>query len=614
MSGKLSSQQGCFYPESSQRRLRKSRHSMQTASLTVVFAASLLMSGCLLKRSDYQVPTYPLPEKIVSPSAQPASSGPETTVDMTVWWHVFDSAELNALMQRALANNADIRLATLHAAEAKIRSDQAHGARLPSLDASVAAGPQHGSAPSATTSGASLTGSYTIDVWGEQAAAAEEADYQLWQAEFEVDNTKRVVTANLAASYIDYLTANDRIKTARLTEKILAELATTIDRRTAVGDATLLELEQQRSAVYSERALVPGLELQRDNALSAITAQLGTLPEALQLSDADLTSIHVPEQIPQIPSRLLAARADVRSMEARLLASDVDIDVMRARLLPSFNLTAQTGYSGLLAQLIGPKSFFWNMFTNVTTNVFDAGKHAADIEQARLVHEEMLTEYGKTLLQAVREVESALNAIQSSAQRMSLQQEALLSANRAWGISNKMYAVGGADFMALQDTERTYRRYVEDSLQLRSDYYHGYITLFQSLGGATEVAPDAEAIVWQAQSDDQDTWQVELDGIYQRSSVGAVLQDLQLRYPKQMEQKKLYPTIQGQTSSIKYGKAAWYRLRVAKFATLEDARQLCSLIQHDLQRCQVWSGSTKQVVSTPALKNITEPTPLHETN
>jgi outer membrane protein TolC len=408
----------------------------------------------------------------------------------------------------------------------------------------------------------------------------------------------------VAAAYIDYVHVNDRIKIAHLTEKILAGLLDTLDKRADVGDATLLELEQQRSALYSERSLVPSLELQRSNAIEAIAALLGTLPSALNLSDADLDSIHLPATLPELPSSLLLRRADVRSMESKLLAADVDIDVMRARLLPSFNLSAQAGYSGLIKQLIGPQSFFWNMFTNITTNVFDAGKLSSDVQLARLTHEEMIADYARTLLQAVRETETALNTIRTSEQRVTLQQEALQAANRAWNISNKMYGVGGADFMTLQDTERTYRRYTEDNQQLRSDFYHAYVNLFLALGGSedsTTMNSDAarSAISWQEQPQHgtQDFWQVELDGIYQRQTVVDVLQDLQRRYPKQMAQKKLYPQLAGRVENLQYGSASWYRLRVAQFSALDEAEQFCALIRNDLQRCLILSGSSDKPVA-----------------
>jgi len=578
------------------------------------FIACLFLAGCLIKRNDYEVPAYPLPEKVQIQSgslpieAVVTGSDPgqvsTNNIDINAWWLLFGCDELTALVQRALANNPDIRIAALHVTQAKIRDDQAHGAQYPTVDASVAAGPQHGSAPSATTSGASLTAAYDIDIWGEHAAMAQEADYQLWQAEFDADNVRRTVTASVASTYVDYIYTNDRIKIAHLTENILSGLLETLEKRAAVGDATLLELEQQRSALYSERALIPSLELQRSNAIEALAALSGTLPAELTLSDADLDSIHLPGSPPELPSSLLLRRPDVRSMESKLLASDVDIDVMRARLLPSFNLTAQAGYSGLLQQLIGPKSFFWNMFGNITTNVFDSGKLSGDVQLARLTHEEMIADYGKTLLQAVREVEIAVNTIRSSDQRIKLQQEALQSANRAWGISNKMYLIGGADFMTLQDTERTYRRYVEDNQQLRTDFYHGYINLFLALGGSQESttinSDDVMAqIDWQPTqaSSDQAFWQVELSGVYQRQTVAAVLQDLQRRYPKQMEQKKLYPQLEGRIENIKYGQASWYRLRVAKFSTFDEAQQFCSLIRNDLQRCLILSShSSKPIV------------------
>ncbi len=450
-------------------------------------ALILVLTGCAIKRAEYATPAYHLPDQFKNQTVDSAASSSVNDFHINAWWLLFGSSELSGLIEQGMSNNLDIRIAALHISQAKIRADQAHAAQLPTLDLALSTGPQHGNGPSQTTSGASLNAAWNVDVWGEQASLADEANFQLWQAMFDASNMKRTVAANIASSYVDYLLSNDRLKIARETEHILSELLVTMEKRAAIGDATLLELEQQRSAIFAERSLIPSLEQQREEAIESIAFLLGTVPSAIKLSDANLDSVHLPDAVPGLPSSLLLRRPDVRSMEARLLAADADVDVARARLLPAFNLSAQVGYSGLLSQLFQPASFFWNMFSNITANIFDDGKHAAEVEHAKLVHEEMIQNYAKTILQAVREVESALFTIRSSEQRTQLQMQAVSSANKAWEISNKMYLIGGVDFMALQDTVRTYQRNMEDSQRIRADYYRGYINLFQALGGGEDI-------------------------------------------------------------------------------------------------------------------------------
>lgn len=565
------------------------RASLLSTGWLLAGAACAVLSGCLIKRNDYQVPALQIPATIAvrDNAAQPATVVTGADINAARWWRQFDSPELDALVQRALTNNPDLRIATLHVAQAQIRANQAHGARLPTVDAGAAAGPQHGSTPSATTSAATLTGSWRADLWGELAAAAQEADYQLWQAKFDADNTRRTVIANIVTAYVDYRSANDRIRTAALTEALLTEVLVTIEKRCAAGDATMQEVEQQRAVLFSERAQLPTLQLQRDTALAGIATLTGTLNGDVQLTDTPLDALRVPEPVTEVPSALLLRRADVRATEARLLAADADIDVMRARLLPSFTLTAQTGYSGLLEQLVGPKSFFWNLFGNVSTNLFDAGKLSGDIDQSRLLHEEMVTDYAKTLQQAVRETEMALKTVRAAGQRVQLQQLALESASRALDISKKMYLVGGTDFMTLQDTERTYQRFAEDNLQTRADYYHSYIGLYEALGVSDEAAPDGNAaIVWDNRPAAQPAWLAELAGVYQGDTIGPALQDLQARYPELMQDRQLYPRLLGTSSDVRYGHASWYRLRVGKFTTLDQAGQFCARLQQAQQRCQ----------------------------
>ena len=574
----------------------------------------------------------PSSNAVTSPAATPAA----TAFSINEWWLLFGSDELSALIDRGMANNPDIRIATLHISQAKLRSEQAHAGQLPTLDTSFTAGPQKGSSPASSVSGASVNLNWQLDVWGEQAALSQEADFQLWQTIFDANNMKRNIAASIATSYIEYLLSCERLKIARDTEKILSDLLITMEKRASVGDATMFELEQQRSAIYSERSLIPNLEQQREEAIESLAYLLGTVPSALTLSDADLDSLHLPDTVPNLPSTMLLRRPDVRSMEARLLAADVDIDVMRARLLPQVGLTAQTGYSGLVSQLFRPETFFWNMFTNVTGNVFDAGKQSAMVKQSVLMHEEMVESYARTILQAVREVERALYSIRVSGQRTKLQNEAMSSAQKAWDISNKVYSVGGVDFMSLQETQRTYRRYIEDYQHVRADYYHAYINLFQALGGGEDVdsalpgkgarpampatvlasnatppvfssatQTDKAKVKWQANIKDdknqQEYWQVALAGHYQLKTIDAVARDLQKRFPAQMEQHDIYPVLEGQLGDAKVGQQSWYQLNIAKFTSAEKAQELCKLLRADLQRCSVTSSrNVGQVANQPA--------------
>lgn len=634
---------------------------------------AISFAGCAAKRSGYDVPEMPLPaqyrnsqpENSGTSNSTPADSSAKTgaadasqNIGMVEWWRSFGNRELAALIDRGIANNPDVRIATLKIAQVKARADQARADRSPSINAALgesiqAPGGQVGSVPvgaedNKTTQKlyqASLRGNWRIDLWGEQSALAESAGLAVWQAAFERDNVQRSMVANLASNYVEYLSLNDRLRIAKEADVVLSGVLATIEKRVEVGDATLIELDQQKAAIFAVRATIPNLEQQREDAITSIAFLVGTVPNALSLSSDGLDSLLLPTVVPALPSSLILRRPDVRMIEAKLLAADADVDVARARLLPPLDLSAQAGYSSLaMSRLFQPVSLFWNVIANLTVSVFDSGKLSSQKDQAKSVHEEMVETYARTIHQAVREVESALAAIRLTAKRFDAQQEATAAAQRAWDSSTEVYAVGGLDHLTLLDAGRTYLRYLDEYQRIKMDRYRGYISLFQALGGgadfgetipgkgvrptpvrgkfagsvtvpAPKKAASAEGVEWAAGQyvegsspwQVESFWQVELPGLYHRVTIGPTWRDLRARYPKLMEGRIVRPRLSGRIEDSADGQASWYRLYVAKFPTPAAAEVLCAALKASYQRCRVVSSTSDDTVVASAAPQKDEP-------
>ena len=476
-------------------------------------ALTLALAGCAVaKRDHYDVPMVQLPAQYKNApvaATPPADSKnipakPETQLDpvLVEWWHAFGSRELDDLINRGLADNPDVRIATFRIAQAKARAEQADAGKGPTVSLPVqgseqypyygVGGPVTQGLPYTGPNGekvkqmfqASIRGDWRVDIWGELDSLAQSANLQLWRASFERDNIQGNVAANIASSYVEYLSLNDRIRVARETETVLDGMLVAVKGRMDGGDATSIDMEQQRSAVYAVRATIPALEQQREDALGTLAFLLGTVPGALKISDSGLDSLSLPLVIPGMPSSLLLRRPDVRMAEARLLAADADIDVARARVLPALDLTVQNGYGGYyLSELFKPQTLFWNVIANLSATIFDGGKLSREKDYAREVHEEMVETYVRTIYQAVREVESALNAISQTESRLEAQKTSADAARRAWDYSSEVYADGAIDYLTLLNTERTYHQSLDEYDRIRMDRYRALVNLFHALGG-----------------------------------------------------------------------------------------------------------------------------------
>ena len=630
---------------------------------TVVFGLILTsFSGCAIKRSGYDVPEIPLPAQYKNAPSEYSPDSPAVSAEATAkvavpeavqdfgmidWWRSFGNSELAALIDRGIANNPDVRIATLKMAQVKARADQARADQFPSASASLgetiqAPGGQVASVPVGAESQrttqklyqASLRGNWRLDLWGEQSSLAESAGLQLWQAAFERDNVQRGMVANLASSYVEYLSLNDRLRIAKEADLVLSGVLATIEKRVEAGDATVIELDQQKATIFAVRATIPNFEQQREDAITSIAFLVGTVPGALALSGDGLDTLLLPTVVPALPSSLILRRPDVRSIEAKLLAADADVDVARARILPPLDLSAQIGYSSLaMSGLFQPLSLFWNAVTNLTVSIFDNGKLSSQRDQAKLVHEEMVETYARTIYQAVREVESALAVIRLTAKRFDAQQEATAAAQRAWDSSSEAYGAGGLDHLTLLDAGRTYLRYLDEYQRIKMDRHRGYISLFQALGGGADFgeaipgkgvrpspvrgkffnavtvpvprkAAPVEGVEWAAGQNIEggmpwqveNFWQVALPGLYHRVAIGPTWRDLRTRYPKLMEGRIVRPRLSGRIEDSVDGQSAWYRLYVAKFSTPADAETLCSALKENYQRCRVVSSISDDTV------------------
>jgi len=613
--------------------------------LCVALCLVLVLDGCFFKRAVYNVPEQPLPAAFSNAAPDKAATAPVRAEDkplqkdagvddggFTDWWRYFGNPELESLINRGLANNPDVRIATIRLAQAKVRADQAKGGLLPSLSlpaliARQAPGGSVGVVPTGSSGGAqnaiqaSLKGEWRPDIWGEQSALADSANFQLWRAVFERDNVQRMMAASLAGSYVEYLALNDRLRLAKETEKIFNETLTTLARRVDLGDATLGDLEQQKAMIFGLRAAIPNLEQQREDALNSMAFTVGSVPGGLKLSDAGLDSLTLPQAVPGLPSALLLRRPDVRMMEAKLLAADADIDVARARILPPLDLSAQAGYSSnMLAPLFQPKIFFWSAIASLTTSIFDAGRRENEKKYSESMYEEMVETYVRTIYQAMREVEGALVAVRLADKRLGAQHEAALSARRAWEINTKVFSMGAADLMTLLESERNYHRYIDDYQRAQAEQFKGYVSLFQALGGgvkpsettmgagnhpkapvsglvlappsgnAPEYAPTFGGVDVQSGNQANLFWQIELPGLYHRATVGAAWRDLKARFPEMMEGRVLLPRLNGKIDDENGGHEAWYRLSIAQFNSEAEAEHYCAVLQENHERCRIVSS------------------------
>lgn len=612
-----------------------------------VSLALVSLAGCAAKRAQYDLPSVPMTgsfkrvEASVAPiegEAKPVDASPRvvdgdvlTESQLGEWWQLLHAAELDRLVDRVLANNHDLRIATSRIAQARARMEQAAADELPTVSLPYQAkieapfqgvGRRPAGAPleSRQTYQLGPRIDWRVDLWGERSALAESADMQLWRTTYQRDDARRSLIASTVSLYVEYLSLNDRVKVARDTEKVLRDMLASVRARMEVGDATATEFEQQKAAVYSVQATIPALLLQRENVINALAILAGAPPVSLALEEKGLASLTLPAVLPGLPASLLVRRPDVRVVEARLLAADADIDVARTRILPQLDLSAQVGYGSLsFSRLFQSSNLFWNAVANLSATIFDYGKRANEAVYAKAVYEELVETYVKVVYTAIRETEDGIAAAQMNGEREQSQLQASDAAERAWRMSIEAYDAGAIDYLTLLDTQRTYHRNLDELHRVRMERFRGVVSLFAAMGGgvpagdalpgkggrparfaASGNAPltdeDLASIDWRASSlaSTEASWLVELAGLQDRQGVVHVWRDLRQRFSTVLGEKKFYPRLQGRVASDSEERATWYRVFVGAFANEAGALEFCRTLEAGMMRCRPLSAQDEQ--------------------
>ena len=591
--------------------VHRSALSLAKRSVILCFAGLLLAACESIPEQNRISEEPPLPSQYRNALSSSVREALDQPMDLA-WWMDFGSQELDRLVDRGLANNPDLRIATLQIAQAKIRADQAQAGRLPNIGASGSAAAQNsgGDSNSRQSSQLSLQGSWRLDIWGEQSALVESADLQVLRAVHSRENVQRNMISGLVTAYIAYLSANDSIVFARENEKVSRDILKNIEARASLGDATADELEHQRANVFAIEAIIPRLENEREDIRNAIARLVGTVPGNLVLSETGVDGLLTPEIKVGLPATLLLRRPDIRMVEARMRSAKADIEVARARLLPPIDLSAQAGFSGLsLAQLFQPQSFILNSVASLAATIFDGGRRDGERAFAQAYYEELIAIYGQSIFQAIREVESAVANLRSTSLRLDAQKRVTRSALNLFRIGSEAYSLGSIDLTTLLESRKAYQRNVDETQRMKAELLRSQVGLAQALGAGglldeisagnsqKQSVPGSARIPFvikredgltlsdNQQSEARQVLAVELPGSFHQSAIVPVWRDLNSRFAIAMNKRLIRAVQQGKVNGEGGTVNAWYRLYVVGFEVAPDADAFCSALNERGQGC-----------------------------
>ena len=438
----------------------------------------------------------------------PGASGNEGESAATLEWHeIFLDPRLRTLIELALKNNQDLRIAVLNVEATRQQFRIQRAEQYPHVSAggsyqrsnapaSVAVAGIGGNSGGQQTSsfqygqyGVNATlSSYEIDLFGRLRALSRAASERYLASEENRRAAQIVLIAGVADAHFAERLAREQLA---LTEKTLGNWKMSLEiaqKRHDAGQASGVEVEQAKGLVLQAEADLQNRRRVLQRAIDALDLLIGGQLPAGLLQGNSLLLQQAREQLPVgLPSDLLLLRPDVRSAEHELLAAHANVSAARAAFFPRISLTGAIGLSSLaFGGLFNADNQNWSYSPQITQTIFQAGQLRGEYRLSKLRESIQIVTYEKVVRTAFREVADALAGRATYQRQLEAEQAAVASARHRTILADERYRAGASDHLELLDSERSEYTAEQALLELKAESYSNITQLYRVLGGGAK--------------------------------------------------------------------------------------------------------------------------------
>lgn len=413
----------------------------------VCVATIMAVASCDVS-PDYKSPTFPF---AASFAAKP--SGAPVLLDNVAWWTRFDDSGLNTLIDQALSENLDLKLAKERVTEA-----QALAATVPdqlSISGEVRAGRNGGKNVSDGNGGDGSFGfDWLFDPYGGRQAQIRAAEGRVAAAEADVDAARLLLLSNVAIAYVDLRFYQTSL---RLRQEELASRQKTLDLLQKLkerGAASRLDVVRAEALVSETQSLIPNvraaIRVQQNRVAVLLARSPGQLGKTLVGSGKGQPVSRMSADI-GVPADLLRNRPDIRVAERSYYAAVAEIGAARAALYPSLSLGGEISLSAF-----GPldtRNYFFG--PTLTLPALPNGPQQAAVKVRESRARQALTDWQSSVLIAIEEVESALAEYSGSLSSVSASRKTVRLYSESLSLTRQLIGRGGATIRDLLDDEQS---------------------------------------------------------------------------------------------------------------------------------------------------------------
>ena len=468
-----------------------------SARIIASLVAAACLGGCAIG------PNYKRPSVAEPPTFRGQATAEAASLADAPWWDVFQDPSLNALIQEALRNNYDVRIAAARVQEARASFVVSRSDLYPSLD--YAAGVSRGRITPGVQGGpgrqapeasnfyyGTLAMSWELDIWGRIRRSNEAARATLLATEDARRGVWLTLVSDLGQAYFELLALDVRLQIARNTTDAYQRTYDLFLDRFQLGAASKLETSRAEGALGDAQANIPQLESDITAKENQISILLGRIPGPIPRGKPMYEQPVVPAVPAGLPAALLERRPDLRQVEQQLVSANARIGVAKAEFFPKLSLTALFGTaSPEVSALTGGTATIWAVAGMVSGPLLNAGRTLGTYRASIAQWEQARAQYEQAVLIALREVSDALTALGKLNEAETGQDRSVKALEEAVGHATDRYRQGLASYYEVLEAQQQLYPAQNTLAQIRRNRLLAYVQLYKALGGGWSLT-DAE--------------------------------------------------------------------------------------------------------------------------
>ncbi len=452
---------------------------MEMKRIIIYLFVPFVLGGCSVYRN------YERSEVPGIDSLYRSSDMPQDTVSLAAlsWKELFADERLQALIERGLEHNTDLRVARLRVEEAAAVLTNARLSYLPSVSLAPEGAINRYEGTTRKTYNLGASAGWELDIFGKVTNAKREAR-AAWESSRAYEQAVQTqLVATIADSYYTLLMLDRQIEINRQTLESWSRTVSTLEALMRAGVSNETAVLQARANRMTLETSLLSLEKSVSETENALSVLLAMPPQSIERSTLDAQRF--PETLSVgLPVQLLANRPDVRQAEQELAQAFYATNAARASFYPSITLSGAIGWTNNGGGAIrNPGDWLLSAIGSLTEPLFNRGTNRANLKIAKAQQEEALLAFQQSVLGAGQEVNDALTQWQTARKRLNIDAQQIVTLREAVQKTELLMRYSSTNYLEVLTAQQSLLNAELVRAQDQFDEIQGVINLYHALGG-----------------------------------------------------------------------------------------------------------------------------------